>query len=226
MSAKALEKIEVKTIKHVFTQDEREQMNSDLLGALDNRDTTEADFENVKQTWKAKVTEADARIGTLRASIRAGFDMRQTRCRVVFRPKDRKKDYYLADDSVNGDSEVVMLTEDMTDADMQAELLAAESVFDKREEIVLFPPTDRDSGILVVGKLQNRWYAALRIRVGNVSLDERLDSEQRNYKNRFDAIKTHGKKALEWLKEHFKKDADGFEQPLMHAIEQHRERAE
>jgi hypothetical protein len=109
---------------------------------------------------------------------------------------------------------------------MQAELIAAESIFDKREEINLFQPTERDSGILVVGRLGGRWYAALRIRVGNTSLDERLDSEQRNYKHRFDAVKTSGKKAYEWLKEHFKDNAAGFEEPIMSAIEAHRERAE
>jgi hypothetical protein len=215
------EKIEVKTIKHVFTQPEKEQLHGDLLMALSTKETTEDDFENVKATWKAKLTESEARIGTLAATLRAGFEMRQTRCAVVYRAKERKKDYFL-----DGNRETPVLTEEMTDADFQAELLAAESQFELREEIELFPPMGSDAGILVVGRLNDRWFSAVRATVGNKSIDERLDSEQRSYKNRFDAIKVAAKNASQWLKDNFKDHAKGFEAPIATAVEAHKERAE
>jgi len=216
------DKIETKTIKHVFTADERAQLHNDLLVALATKDTTDDDFENVKATWKAKVTEAEARVGTLAATLRAGFDMRNARCRVVFRPLDRKKDYFL---DGQPDSPPVLI-EDMTETDFQEDLIAAEAEFELREEIELFPPTPTDNGILVVGRQNDRWFSAVRIRVGSKSISERLDSEQRNYKNRFDAIKQSAKTAQTWLKDNFKENAKGFDGPIETAIEAHRERTE
>lgn len=216
------DKIETKTVKHVFNQLEVQQLQVDLLNALATKDTTDDDFENVKATWKAKVTEAEARIGTLAATLRAGFDMRNARCIVVYRPKERRKDYFR---ETGGDGTPI-LTEDMTDADFQADLLAAESQFDCREEIPLFPPTENDTGILVVGRYNSRWFSALRIKVGSKSIDERLDSEQRSYKHRYDAIKVAGRLGVQWLKDNFKKESKGFEEPIQTAIEAHKEREE
>jgi hypothetical protein len=221
-------KVEVKSVKHAFTRDERDNLNSDLLNALSTRDTTEADFENIKQTWKAKLTEAEARIGTLAATLRTGFEMRQQRCVVVYRPKDRKKDFYLeAEFSVKPLTEVApVLIEDMTEADFQTELELAEKEFECREEIELFPPTPTDRGIVVVGRQRNRWFNALRIHVGKLSIDERLDAEQRGYKQRPDAVKQGAKAAMEWLTNNFKDHAKGFEEPIAKAVEAHKERAE
>src|SRR5262245_48383874 len=129
----APDKIETKFIKHTFTPDERAQLSNDLVVALATRTTTEKEFENVKATWKAKVTESEARVDTVAATLRAGFEMRQTRCRVTYRPKDRKKDYFL---EAQQDGEPVLI-EEMTEADFQADLLAAESAFELREEITL-----------------------------------------------------------------------------------------
>jgi hypothetical protein len=83
-----------------------------------------------------------------------------------------------------------------------------------------------DAGILVVGRLNDRWFSAVRATVGNKSIDERLDSEQRSYKNRFDAIKVAAKNASQWLKDNFKDHAKGFEAPIATAVEAHKERAE
>lgn len=223
-------KVDVKSVKHVFTRDERDNLNSDLLNALSNRDTTEADFENIKQTWKAKLTEAEARIGTLAATLRTGFEMRQQRCVVIYRTKERKKDFYLeADFQALKSTDTLptpVLIEDMTEADFQTELELAEKEFEAREEIELFPPTATDKGLLAVGRQRNRWFNALRIRVGKLSIDERLDAEQRGYKQRPDAIKQGAKAALDWLKNNFKEHAKGFEEPIEKAIEAHKERAE
>jgi hypothetical protein len=219
-------KIETKTIKHTFTPPEREQLNGDLLNALEAIDTAESDFENVKATWKAKITEAEAHTGTIRAKLRAGFDMRQERCVVVYRYKERKKDYFLEAHLIKSEPDgVPVLTEEMTEADFQAELLAAESQFENREEIELFR-TGNDSGILVVGQFKNRWFSAVRLTVGNRSLSERLDSEQRAFKERFPAITTAATNALAWLKDNFKDHAKGFAQPINDAIEAQKERVE
>jgi hypothetical protein len=216
------DKTETRIINHVFTPPEREQLHGDLLNALATKDTTEGDFENVKATWKAKITEAEARIDTIAATLRAGFEMRPARCVVVYRYQDGKKDYYLE----GGSRDVPVLTEQMTDDDFQAELLAAESQFENREEIELFQPTANDSGILVVGRYNDRWFSAVRVKVGSKAITERLDSEQRAYKQRFDAIKTAAKTASQWLKDNLKDLAKGFEEPIAAAVEAHKERAE
>jgi hypothetical protein len=66
----------------------------------------------------------------------------------------------------------------------------------------------------------------VRVKVGSKAITERLDSEQRAYKQRFDAIKTAAKTASQWLKDNLKDLAKGFEEPIAAAVEAHKERAE
>lgn len=220
-------KTELKNIKHTFTPDERNQIGGDLARAIAALRGHEADFDNVKAGFKAKLTAADAQIDNLSTSLMNGFDMRNVKCLVVFRPKERKKDYFIEEDhaKLNGECPPILI-EDMTAADFQADLLQAESKFDKREEINLFQPTATDRGIMVVGRLGSKWFSALRITIGKLALEERLDSEQRSYKERFDAVDAGSKRAWKWLKAELKEQAGGFESGLASAVEAQKERVE
>lgn len=225
-------KIEIKNIKHTFTSDERNDLGGQLARSIGGLRGIEAEFDQVKASYKAKVTEAEAKIDNLSTGLVNGFEMRNERCRVNFRPKDREKDYVLESDFEKytagklGGALTVVLTEPMAKDDYQAELVLAESKFDAREEINLFQPTDTDRGVLIVGRFAGKWYSALRVKIGKLTLDERLDSEQRAFKLRPDAVRHAVKRVKDWAKENLQKHADGFIPGFDAAFEAQKDRAE
>lgn len=229
-------KIETKTVKHTFSPAEREEMNQEMLSQFEQGRALESELQEVKSSYKAKMDSVDSRLVALTTALRCGFDMRPARCVVVFRPKDRKKDFYLESDwgvqkepdaDGNIPPMVPALTEDMTQDDFQQDLLRAEAAFDCKCEIELFPPTPTDSGVLVVGRMKDRWHSALRVKIGNRKLEERLDSEQKSVKERFDAIKIAVKRLNIWAGEQLGKEAaKGFADPINAAVEAQKERVE
>jgi hypothetical protein len=220
----------VKNVKHTFTNDELNQIGADLARSIGQLRGIEAELDQVKASFKAKVTECEARINSLSTDRVNGFDMRNERCIVLFRPNDRKKDFFLESDAAMLDEAhhglTPMLIEDMTREDFQFELLQAESVFDHREEIQLFPPADLDFGTLVVGEFGQKWFGALRIRIGKLELTERLDSEQKAFKNRADAVAMSVKRVKQWAKDNLKDLSKGFTDQFDAVVEEHKERAE
>lgn len=227
-------KIEIKSLRHSFSPEERAEIGASLAREIGHHRSVEADFDQVKADYKAQLAKIDAQINDLSTNLMNGFDIRPERCVVIFRPEDKKKDYFLerdmiADAPAEGEPRKEIppvATEEMTPDDFQQELLQAESKFDKREEIALFPSTPDDYGTLVVGRFAGKWFSALRIKVGKQKLEERLDSEQKAFKQRGDAIQRAGKRALEWFKETMKEHAKGFQDPIAQAVAAQLERAE
>lgn len=218
---------ETRSLKHTFTESERNQLGGDLARAVSSLRGHEADFDSVKASFKAKITEAEAKIDGLSTDLMNGFVMRDEKCVVVFRVPDRKKDFYLqADFEANGAKAVIQLTEDMTASDYALELIQAESKFDAREEIQLFQPAEGDQGLLVVGRLAGKWFSALRVKIGKCELKERLDSEQKCVKERPAAVKIAVERFRKWAKDNLKDLAKGFESAADAVLEAHKERTE
>lgn len=206
-------------VKHVFTPDDRMQLTDIMLGAMDAKTSREDEFQAVKDSYKAKISEAESQVTSLAATLRAGFEMRTKDCAVRFLP-DKKKEIT---DLETGE---LVAVEDMTPDDLQIELLQAEAEFECKEEIAFCQAGD-DKGVIVVGRLKNKWYSAIRVKIGSHSLQERLDSEQRAFKVRFDAVNIAAKRAQDWLESNFGKDnAKGFVEPLGKAVESQKERLE
>lgn len=185
-------------VKHTFEPAEIAQLNVEFGQAYDTLQTIEAEFASVKASYKAKLEEAGSRMVTLRATINAGFELRLTELQVIFRPADKKKDFYLLAGPI--ENQAPLLTEDMSPEDFQQDLIQAESIFSKRQELTLWAAGD-DHGILIVGQLGGKWYSALRGNVGTIKVEERLDSEQKAYKTREGAIIIAADRALKWLEE-------------------------
>lgn len=138
MSTKLKPIIVKKSVKHIFSPNETKQLNVDFRQSYANLKAVEADADSVKSQLKAKVTEAESRMETLNATLQAGFEMRDKECIVVFRPADRKKDFYLA--SPAGDKLFMepALTEAMTQQDFEQDLVQAESVFSDKTDLVMW----------------------------------------------------------------------------------------
>lgn len=221
-------KNEIKYLKHTFTQDEKVDFSSKLARAIAEKRGKESEFDGVKAQFKSELAKLDANMDALATAVMNGFEMRNEQCVVFLNPREKKKFYVLAatHNPEIWDPPKVVLEEDMTAEDFQQELIEAESKFEKKVEIPIFKATERDSGLLIVGMFQNKWYAALRIVVGKKELKERLDTEQKCFKHRKDAISKKGKAALEWFKENFPQDYKGFEQPCLDAVAAQMEREE
>jgi hypothetical protein len=217
-------KIEVKSVKHLFTLDERDALGGEIAQQLAKLRGLEAELQQVKDSYKAKTSECEAKIDSLTTQRINGFEFRNKRCRVDFRPKERRKLYFLED--APADAQAVAI-EDMTAADFQADLIQAEAKFEHREEIELFKPVGNDRGVMAVGKFNGTWFAALRVNIGTLKVEERLDSEQACAKKRHDIIKRSSKRFLELLTERAGRDvAKGFEQGIAAVIDAQKEREE
>ena len=225
-------KTETKNIKHTFTLEERDQLGADLARAFGSLRGVEMEFDQVKSSYKTKTAEAEARIDRLATARNNGFELRDTPCFVVYRPADKSKDYYIFEGQAVAallsmkatGSEV--LTERMTADDFQQELIEAESKFDAREEIQLFKPAEGDRGLLVVGRFGGKWFGALRVKIGKLELNERLDSEQPCMTSRPDAVKVAVKRVNDWAKTNLKDLAAGFQASFKEVEKLHSERAE
>jgi len=215
---------EMRLVRHDLTPQERQNAGSDLAREIGKTRGVEQEFDQVKASYKARATECETRIDSLSTLLMNGFEMRQKACRVEFRPKDGKKDYFLPDHT---DGDPPVLTEDMTAEDFQQDLIQAESGFECREEIQLWLPAGSDRAVMAVGRLKDMWFAALRVHIGHRKIEERLDSEQACAKKRIDMIKRSAKRLQEWLVTTLGKDAaKGFEEAIYLAVEKQKEREE
>ena len=198
-----------KPIKYQFNLSERDEVGGKLAQALSAKRSIEAEFDAVKAEYKSKISTADAAIATLETTRNNGFEMRMMECTVVFFPNEKVKHYF----DVNDDKqEKVLLVEPMTSEDFVTELLQAESKFDEKVELELFPVAGEDFGFLTIGKWGKQWYGAVRAKIGRKKLEERLDSDQASFKKRFDCVTKSLKRYNDWLvKELGKETAAGFQ---------------
>lgn len=227
MTPKTNHKTEVKNIKHAYTDTELNELGASLARAIGTLRGIENEFDQVKSSYKAKTSEAEAKIDSLSTSRVNGFEMRNEKCVVVFRPKQREKDFYLETEFNDKDGKAtVLLTESMNQEDYALELFQAESVFDLRTELELFKPVDDDRGILIVGKFGKLWYQALRVKIGKLELTERLDSEQKGFKERADAVSSAAKRMKEWLTKNLKDRSRGFEDGINAVVDANKDLAE
>lgn len=211
-------KIIKRAVKHVFTPDEIATLSTEFRQAYSNLKAVETEFDSVKASYKAKTTEAESRMETLSATLQAGFDIRDQDCVVVYDYEAGKKHFFLAaqleywspEDGMPTTIEPV-ITEPMTDKDRQQELIQAEAAFEARTEIKLFEPAGNDQGVMVVGRLDGKWFSALRVTIGQHEISERLDGDGPGSKKRYDQVKRGLKQFDVWLETNLgREEAKGF----------------
>ena len=219
-----------RNVKHIFTPEETTNLNLDFRRSYDSLKSVEAEFDSVKASYKAKTTEAESRMETIASQLNAGFEFRDKQMVVVMDMKLGKKYFHLESDLVEGElpaTSVPIITEPVTDADRQQELIEAEAKFEKRETIELFKPAEKDKGSVTLGLFDGKWFSALNVQVGGKSIIERLDSEQPCSKKRYDQLKRAIKKFQDWLVEvRGREEAKGFNNFLELVKAEHTEREE
>jgi hypothetical protein len=227
---KTKHKIVKRSVKHVFTPEETAALNVEFGQAYDGVKSAEADFDAVKSVHKAKITEAESKMISLRATINAGFDFREKPLILVMDLKAGKKFFYLESCLIDGEipqEEQPVITEAVTEQDRQQELIEAEAKFEKREVIKLFEPLKQDFGTLTVGRFEDKWYSSLNVRIGEKTITERLDSEQPCSKKRIDQIRRALKTFAGWVEETLgREEAKGFKNQMELIKTEHAEREE
>lgn len=223
-------KVTTRVVKHSFTADEVAQKNVDYHNMEKAVASIKAERDSAADSYKAKVSEADARRQKIGADIDAGFELRDQKVVVVTDFKAGTKSFYLESILVDGElpkNAEPVIVEDVTDADRQQDLIESEARFEKREDIDVFPAAGDDSGILTVGRLGAKWFSALRVKIGTRVLEERLDAEQPASKKRPDQIKRTLKRFGEWLEENLgHEEAKGFKNQIALVQTEHSEREE
>lgn len=221
-----------RVVRHEFTTEERTKIGNDLARQHGTLRHIEAELDQVKASYKARTAEAEANIDKWSTDLVNGFEMREKKCAVSYHPELRKKRFWLIESNgaIIKDAFGLPIQADecdMTPDDFQAELIQAESKFELRAELPLFPTAGEDRGVLVVGRFDGRWFGALRIKIGGRKIEERLDSEQKSVKKRPDAVRAGCKRAVEWIESNLGKDnAKGFDAPVQAVIEANKEREE
>jgi transposase len=166
----------------------------------------------------------------LSALLHAKFELREKPLAMIYDVKNGKKYFFLETDIVDGvfiEGARPLLVEPMTDADRQQELLESESKFEVQEDIALFNAAEGDQAILTVGRYNDMWYSALRVKVGAKTIVQRLDSEQPSSKKRSDQINRACATFVEWVDKNFDREsAKGFKNAVELVKTEHAERAE
>lgn len=203
-----------KSLRHNFTPEEVAKLNVDFGTAYDSVASAEAEFDAVKSVHKSRITEAESRMTTLRATINAGFEWRLTECVVTFDLAKKEKSFWPKSPVMKAEfGEKPALVEPMTANDFQTELISAESIFDHRKELILWD-AGQDRGLIVVGQRLNRWYSALRLIIGKNHLRGRLNSEQKSYKGRFEAITAARQMCEKWLDDEIASQGENFKEAV------------
>jgi hypothetical protein len=230
-----------RNLKHVFTPQEIADLNIAFRMADKSAHGFETEFDSVKASYKAKITEAESRKEKIGTDLDAGFELRDEACVVVMDFKAGKKFFFVETmvkdekaffafkntDPLQWPRGEAAIVEDITDADRQQQLIDAESQFEAKEDIELFPPVEDDNGVLTVGRLNGKWFSALRVRIGAHVLNEYLDGDQPCSKKRPDQVKRALKDFGAWLEENLgREESKGFKNAIELVMAEQAEREE
>lgn len=221
-------KIVKRSVKHTFTPEETSVLYVEFRQSFADLNAIEAEADAIKNSYKAKTSAAESNMKAIDAKLQAGFDVRDKACAVVLDVAKGKKFFHLCDEAgIFPPDSVPIITENLTEADLQQELIDAESVFENKEVIELFPTAGQDSGSLTVGRLNGKWFSALKVTIGKNTITERLDGEQKATKERPDAVRLAVKRFDAWVQEQLGKEpAKGFTNSSALIVVAHAERAE
>ena len=112
-------------LRHEFDNTEKLENAKQLAESLMEANRIDADFDRVKQDFKARLSTVEAKTGSLRDKVSSGYEMRETKCEWRFDdPKAGKKSLWRLD------VDELVETTDMNEADKQTELPLADPEID------------------------------------------------------------------------------------------------
>jgi len=110
------ERIVTKFLKHTFSEEERKVIADQLAQAVADHQAAEDQLRAVRDQFKSRISEAEAKISGCAQKLNSGFEMRDTECRMV-------KDYRAKEVSyIRLDTGEIAEIRTMTAAEAQMEL--------------------------------------------------------------------------------------------------------
>lgn len=201
------QQIVTKSVKYLFTNDEKMEFAIQLASSHGEARNLEDELAKIKSQFKAQAEAISGRVALLSQRIAGGMEYRDQPCAVVYDAQKGRKYYF----PVNGPAgQPAALEEAMTPSDYQQDLIIADSAFDDVTHLAVFE-AGNDYGQIIVGKQNEKWFSAVRMKIGNSEIAEKMDSESPSSKKRSDAISRASKRALEWIANQLGRDAaEGF----------------
>ena len=117
-------KLQQKLVRITLTDADRLRIGKDLSEAIGRQRNTEMEFDDVKASYKAKLTAVEADVDRLSTTLSVGFEMRLENLWVRFLPKTGKKEFRLERQT---EKDEPVLIEDMGPDDYALELIEAKS---------------------------------------------------------------------------------------------------
>lgn len=111
------------SVKHSITDKEMADLAREQSRQLQLRSSLEADFKQIKTSYKSKMEEADAGIKRIAISIQGGFEMRTVRCIIA---NERPEGYRLVIRTDNGH---IVLRKKLEQAERQIKLTEVNDPF-------------------------------------------------------------------------------------------------
>lgn len=87
-------KFEFIPVKHEFSPEERDALGKSLAQHVEARNRLEEEKKNITADFSNRIKVELANINQLSLKVNAGYEMRDTECRVEFNTPKRKKKYY------------------------------------------------------------------------------------------------------------------------------------
>lgn len=109
-------KIVTKFLRYDFSEEDRKVMANDLAEAVNEKVNAEADLKAVRDQFKSRISEAEARISRFARALRSGFEMRDIECRVDYDFEKRLVRYIRSDNGELGE------TRQMLEHELQLEM--------------------------------------------------------------------------------------------------------
>ncbi len=169
-------KLVSKLVKLTLTDTDRLRIGRELSEAINRKRNVEAEFDDVKSSYKAKLTAAESEIDRNSTTLSLGFEMRTEPVWVTYLPKEGKKEYRLEKHTAK-DAPVAVL--DMEPEDYALELIEAEEPFVHRLTFQLLEIDQASVSVVLASTDKVKWVSALRGKIGSAQFNERLDSLQR-----------------------------------------------
>jgi hypothetical protein len=100
----------------ILTREEREAYSTDLANKIGEQGQLEAEFDNVKKSWKQKLETVDLDVHSLSSKVRENRELRNVKCKRVFNYGESTVT------ECRSDTGEVIEVRDMTDSERQEEL--------------------------------------------------------------------------------------------------------
>lgn len=245
---------EIRQVKHTFGREEREQLGARLIEEMNALSATQGELKEIKDQYKAKLTEGSLSVESIRGKLTAGYEMRPVECLVELHPREGRKDCFhpatgdlvysgemSATDFAHAQSkaqlELVPKPDEKAPQPQEAAPAEAEAfthleqelpVWGDDPEVITGPDKPRSTGCVVdlTRFRDGTWSSGFRFLASADRQTTFWDCGTKMYRSREEALLETVFSLTNALKREHGKDAEGFKKPIRAFLEANKGRVE